>query len=224
MGRVRLVGTLVRQCVTGRRISARPQPQLAGQLPKERVSPDHIFEPCGRRLCGATAAEARKHEETYNNQAICLPLRLLDNEGSYRANYRSFPSVSPKICNQKRASIDHHEWQWNKFAGAKNVLKELYSFLNQSCHQQVIIDSCSTQGICWKFIPERSPHFGGLWEASVRSVKTYLWKIIGNVKLTYEEFSTVLAQVKSCLNSTPLLPMMSSSGEEVEPWRKDISC
>lgn len=56
----------------------------------------------------------------------------------------------------------------------------------------------------WHFIPPHAPNFGGLWEAGVRSTKTHLIKVIGNSTLTYEELSTVLAQIEACLNSRPI--------------------
>ena len=44
----------------------------------------------------------------------------------------------------------------------------------------------------WHASPERAPHFGGLWEAAVKSVKLNLKKVIGAQRLTYKEFHTVL--------------------------------
>ena len=67
------------------------------------------------------------------------------------------------------------------------------------------LDFSSPQGIVWKFIPER-----GLLEATVKSVKHYLRRIVANARLTFEEFSTVLAQVEACLNSRPLVPLPCS--------------
>ena len=55
------------------------------------------------------------------------------------------------------------------------------------------------------FIPQQAPHFGGLWEAAVKSMKTHLKKVVGNVKLTNEEMSTLLVQIEACLNSRPLV-------------------
>ena len=70
-----------------------------------------------------------------------------------------------------------------------------------------ISEFSSSQGIQWSFIPEHAPHFGGLWESAVRSMKIHLKRIIGDAKLTFEELSTILAQVEACLNSRPLIPM-----------------
>ena len=80
------------------------------------------------------------------------------------------------------------------FVGANRVLKELYAFILSTKMEEAISDFCSTQGITWHFIPERAPaHFGGLWEAAVKSVKTYLKKVIGNTKLNFEKMTTILS-------------------------------
>ena len=41
-------------------------------------------------------------------------------------------------------------------------------------------------------------------------------KVVGTVKLNYEELTTVLAQIEACLNSRPLAPMTASDGEVFE--------
>lgn len=74
-----------------------------------------------------------------------------------------------------------------------------------------IAEFCASQKIKWKFTPEHAPHFGGLWEAAVRSYKKHVRKVLGEVKLKFEEFSTVLVQVEACLNSRPLTPLPDTS-------------
>ena len=93
------------------------------------------------------------------------------------------------------------------FTGAARELKEIYEFFNEQRTMGDISEFCSAQCIEWKFIPEHAPHFGGLWEAAVESMKYHLKRVVGSTKLTFEELTTILTQIESCLNSRPLAPL-----------------
>ena len=66
---------------------------------------------------------------------------------------------------------------WN-FVGTACELRELAQFLELQKTQIYF----KTQNIQWKFIPEHASHFGGIWESAVNSMKTYLRRIVSNVK------------------------------------------
>ncbi|UYV71028.1 hypothetical protein LAZ67_8001463 [Cordylochernes scorpioides] len=68
---------------------------------------------------------------------------------------------------------------------------------------------CAQRGIRWHFIPPSAPHFGGLWEAGIKSVKSHLIKVTKSAILNFEEFYTLLTQIETILNSRPLLPLDS---------------
>ncbi|GFW18653.1 integrase catalytic domain-containing protein [Trichonephila clavipes] len=71
----------------------------------------------------------------------------------------------------------------------------------------------SADGIEWKFIQPRVPSFGGLWEASVKSMKYHLKRGVSGSNLTYEEFLTVCIQTEGILNSRSLCPLSSKSDD-----------
>lgn len=89
-------------------------------------------------------------------------------------------------------------------------------FFNNNKNWEAIIDFAANEGIEWKFIPPRAPHFGGLWEAGVRSVKLQLKRVVAEASFTYENFSTILIQIEAILNSRPLHPM-SSDPQDLNP-------
>ncbi|GFX42143.1 integrase catalytic domain-containing protein [Trichonephila clavipes] len=74
-------------------------------------------------------------------------------------------------------------------SGANKELKRFLKLIEDS--DDNLAGFLSAEGIEWKFIPPRAPSFGGLWEASVKSIKYHLRRVVNGSNLTYEEFLTV---------------------------------
>ena len=78
------------------------------------------------------------------------------------------------------------------FVEAKNELSDLCSMLSSKQTKDAILHFSASRSLDWKFSPSRSPHFGGMWEAGVKSMKTLLRKLVGNHRLGFEELTTIL--------------------------------
>jgi hypothetical protein len=63
----------------------------------------------------------------------------------------------------------------------------------------------------WHFIPPNSPHFGGLWEAGVKSLKYHWKRTVSKSLLTF--FNTLITQVEACLNSQPLIALSNEPND-----------
>ena len=88
------------------------------------------------------------------------------------------------------------------FVGARRDLNELEKMAKAGAQ--------SYSSIEWLFIPPRSPNFGGLWEAAVKSMKHHLRRIMCNSILTYEEITTILCQIEQVLNNRPLMALTNN--------------
>jgi len=73
------------------------------------------------------------------------------------------------------------------FIGTNRYLQEVYSILKGPRCVENAVDN----QIRWHFNPiDPPPHMGGLWEATVKSTKTLLLRIIQDMVMTYEELNT----------------------------------
>ena len=111
-------------------------------------------------------------------------------------------------------SVIHSDNDSN-FKGAKNDLYELFRFLQQDTTPLQVHAYLLSQRVEWKFSPARAPHFGVLWEAAVMSAKFHLKMVNVSQRLDFKKFSTIAAQVESCLNSRPLIQLNSHSKDGI---------
>ena len=75
----KIVRSVVRKCTTCRRFSARPSPQLMGQLPVERVTPGTVFEKVGVDYAGPVQVKyGTVRKPTVLNKGLHLRFRLVD--------------------------------------------------------------------------------------------------------------------------------------------------
>lgn len=85
----------------------------------------------------------------------------------------------------------------------------------------------------WKFIPERSPFWGGWWERLIRTIKSSMIKTLGNTSLNDSELRTIITELEFVMNSRPLtyvsedpnsespltpLSFLIKRGPDVELW------
>ena len=68
------VRSIVRGCGICRRLSARPQPPMMGQLPKERITPDIVFEHVGVDYAGPVRVKLGRVSQAYSCQGIRMCL------------------------------------------------------------------------------------------------------------------------------------------------------
>lgn len=90
------------------------------------------------------------------------------------------------------------------FVGANNEQLKISKLTNANKFSNFV----QTHSIQRHFIPAKSPHFCGLWQALLGgSLKEHLKGIISQTLFTFEEFYTVLTKVEAVLNSRSLAPL-----------------
>ncbi|XP_055633307.1 uncharacterized protein LOC129773688 [Toxorhynchites rutilus septentrionalis] len=95
------------------------------------------------------------------------------------------------------------------FVGARRLLNEFLQLFRTQQSRDQVVKLCSDEGIEFRFIPPRSPHFGGIWEAAVKSLKHHLYRTLKNALVTAEQMEILLCQIEACLNSRPLTQLSS---------------
>ena len=77
------------------------------------------------------------------------------------------------------------------FIGARGEL-EFRRLIRDEEFKDLINNFASQNHIDWFTIPPRTPHFGGLWEAAVKSMNRHHYRTVGSTKLSTSAFTTLL--------------------------------
>lgn len=195
----RSVKTVIQKCMRCQRNAVKLQQQMMAPLPEPRVTLTKPFLHTGLDFAGPFQIKSKEGRGIRSFKAyiaifVCLATKAIHIE-----------LVGSLTSDAAIAAI-------KRFVAKRGVVKMMYSdngtnFVGAFRKLKRIMELVRDQNLEWKFIPPSAPHFGGLWEAGVKSIKFHLKRVLSNISFTWEEMTTILAQIENVLNSRPLCPL-----------------
>ncbi|XP_050056095.1 uncharacterized protein LOC126549771 [Aphis gossypii] len=197
---------VIHSCVTCIRYRAAcPKPYMAN-LPSIRVKPDYPFTNVGMDYGGPfVVKEARRRnsrtQKAYIALFVCMSVKAIHVEVVTDLSTETFLAAFDRFIARRGVPTEIRSDCGTNYVGAAREFKNLFK-------DSATRDAVQSRALCqWKFNPPAAPHFGGIWEAAIKSVKTHLKKVIGSQVFTVEEFTTLAIRIEGILNSRPLTPI-----------------
>jgi len=217
IGGLRTVTKAIRGCVTCFR--ARPsfvEPMMAS-LPKERLEAVRAFTVTGVDYCGPffykSEVRTRAPLKCYVSVFICFTSKAVHLELVKDLSTAAFLSALKRFIATRGKPSQMWSDNATNFVGAKNELLELKTLMLSDSHLKAVQQFCLADDIDWKFIPPRSPHFGGLWEAAVKLAKHHFYRSVCRSVLHFDELRTLVCQICAVINSRPLLALSENPAD-----------
>ncbi len=214
----RFLKQLSRQCVICQKAYALPTAQRMGCLPTDRTTPAPPFDRTGIDFAGPfliTRGNPRKPTriKTYACIFVCLVTRAVHLELCCELYSEAFLACLRRFVGRRGCPSHIYTDNGTNFIGAKNELEEVQQLTSS---QQLINNFANRHQLQWHLTPPRTPHFGGLWEAGVKSMKLLLRKCLDSRPLRYDERESILVEVEATLNSRPAEPCLSTDPDSAD--------
>ncbi|XP_055838811.1 uncharacterized protein LOC129906873 [Episyrphus balteatus] len=209
--------SVVQQCIRCTRAKPKLLTQMMGNLPSHRVQPTRPFLNAGVDFCGPIKTHFKvrgKHpQKTYIAVFCCFSTKAVDLELVTDLSTNDFIAAMKRFIG-RRGSCQHlYCDNATNFVGANNQLQEMIEHIHTQPSEEKIQNTFSARGIEFHFIPPRAPHFGGLWEAAVKSAKHLLYRCLGGTSLTYEGLETTIIEIDAVMNSRPITAMSDNPND-----------
>jgi len=204
------VRSFILKCVHCTRYRRQRAQQIMGQLPPERSNPSRPFLHTGVDYAGPLNIRNWKGRNSRTYKAwialfICFSTSAIHIELVTDCTTDAFIAAYKRFTSRRGICATLTSDCGTNLKGADFEIRKLFS--DSSTELDKLASLLATDNTQWKFNPPSAPHFGGKWEAGVKSVKYHLKRVIGNHILTYEEMTTLLTQIEAVLNSRPLVPL-----------------
>ncbi|XP_075148905.1 uncharacterized protein LOC142222579 [Haematobia irritans] len=207
------------KCFRQRQINTQ---QLMADLPSIRVRQAFPFENTGCDYAGPIILKQYSGRNTKKSKGyiclfVCLVTSAIHLELATDLSTDCFIAALKRFISRRGKCKKIFSDNGRNFLGASRELNEMHKVILSQTHNEIVSASLAEDGIQWTFIPPFAPHWGGMWESAVRSVKLHLKRVIGNTELTFEQMHTLLAQVEAVVNSRPLGTVPDTDCEYLSP-------
>ncbi|XP_045448920.1 uncharacterized protein LOC123657418 [Melitaea cinxia] len=212
---LRTVKRELRKCVKCRRFSEQKSQQLMADLPQPRVTPSRPFTHTGVDFTGhfdikINKGRGVKTSKGYVAVFVCFSTKAVHLELVSDLSTPGFLAAFRRFCARRGCPRRVYSDNGTNFVGANRLLKREYEQIQKTINQD-FFRNIYNYNIEWVFNAPGNPEAGGLWEGAVKRMKYHLKRVVGEQKLTYEEFITVLHQIEACLNSRPLVGLTENA-------------
>lgn len=213
LGGRNLSKSIVKGCVKCFRFKASNIQPIMGQLVESRTTLEFPFLHCCVDYTGSILIANRKGRgcqliKSYLCIFVCLSVKAVHLELVTDLTTEGFMAALNRFVARRGKPQSITSDNGTNFVGACN---ELHRFLQDSSSQ--ISSDSAQQGIKFNFVPSYTPHFNGMAEAAVRSVKHHLRRLLQLTHFTYEEMQTCVTQVEAVLNSRPITALSSDPSD-----------
>ncbi|XP_070851577.1 uncharacterized protein [Drosophila suzukii] len=204
-----LIRNLVHNCIKCFRQRKLTEHQFMADLPGIRITEALPFQHSGCDYAGPFILKERRGRNPRKTKGyiclfVCLVTSAIHLELATDLSTDTFLACLRRLMSLRGKCSQIFSDNGTNFVGAKRALDEMQQLLSSQEHQRNLTQSLANDGIKWSFIPPHSPHWGGKWESSVRSVKLHLRRVVGKTVLTCEQMQTLIAQISAVVNSRPL--------------------
>lgn len=205
----KVIGNLLKSCVTCRKLRSDTMIQLMAELPADRLEEvppfcnsgidvfGHYFIHDGKSTRSTTASK-----KIWVLISVCLVSRAVHLEMLSSMDTSSFKNALARFIAIRGTVKLLRSDNGSNFIAAKNQMKE-----TTSINMSEIQNELKNKNVEWIFNPPHASHCGGVWERKVGSVKRVLeasMQLLGKRSLSRDEFSTLLQEAASIVNNTPL--------------------
>lgn len=183
-----------------------------GELPSSRVCPSRPFSQVGIDYAGPLIIKTSSRRNAPPSKCyiaifICMATKAIHIEVISSLSSSAFLAALQRfVARRGLPSQISSDCETNFQVLPKELRRILSNSVNQNLFSHVI--PCQ-----WNFNPPATPHFGGLWEAAVKSMKHHLKRVIGTQILNFEEMCTLTQRVEPILNSRLITPQSTDPND-----------
>ncbi|XP_042069807.1 uncharacterized protein LOC121812250 [Haplochromis burtoni] len=156
----------------------------------------------------------RRVEKRWGIIFKCLTIRAVHLDVLTSIDTDAFLMALRRFIARRGTPAELYSDQGTNFRGGERELQAAFAAMTSDLQKLL-----APHKIVFHFNPPAAPHFGGVWEREIRSVKMALYTTVGSQPLQEEVLHTVLVEVEGILNSKPLgyVPSDISDPDPVTP-------